>query len=41
VITEIIYMQDGKLQFHKSIEALKEETGQQKLAKAIAQVMVN
>jgi Cu-processing system ATP-binding protein len=39
--SEIIYMQDGKLQFHKSLEQLREDTGQVKLAGAIAQVMKN
>jgi len=37
----VIYMQDGCLCFHKTIEQLKEDTGQTKLAKAIAQVMLN
>jgi Cu-processing system ATP-binding protein len=37
--SEIIYMQDGLLQFHKSLEQLREDTGQIKLAAAIAQVM--
>lgn len=41
LITEIIYMQDGRLQFHKSIEALKQDTGEIKLSKAIASVMTN
>lgn len=39
IITEIIYMQEGKLQFHKSFELLKEETGETQLSKAIARVM--
>ncbi|MBY0478699.1 MAG: ABC transporter ATP-binding protein [Chitinophagaceae bacterium] len=39
VVSEIIYMQDGQLKFHKSLEQLQEDTGQQKLAKAIAQIM--
>lgn len=41
LVSEIIYMQDGKLQFHKSLEQLQEDTGHQKIAKAIAQVMKN
>ena len=41
IITQIIYMQDGKLKFHKSFEQLKEDTGEDKLAKAIAHVMQN
>jgi Cu-processing system ATP-binding protein len=39
VVSEIIYMQDGKLQFHKSLQQLQEDTGEVKLAKAIAQIM--
>lgn len=40
LITQVIYMQDGKLCFHKSIKSLKEETGEQKLSKAIANIMI-
>lgn len=39
LVTRIIYMQDGKLLFHKSIEALRQDTGEDKLSKAIARVM--
>lgn len=39
LITEIIYMQDGQIKFHKSFEELQQDTGEQKLSKAIAQVM--
>ena len=39
LINRVIYMQEGKLIFHKSIEALREETGEAKLSKAIAWVM--
>jgi Cu-processing system ATP-binding protein len=39
LVSEIIYMQDGSLQFHKSLEQLREDTGEVKLASAIAQVM--
>ena len=41
LVTQVIYMQDGKICFHKSIELLRTETGQEKLAKAIASVMLN
>lgn len=41
LVTQVIYMQDGCLCFHKTIDQLKEDTGQTKLAKAIAQVMLN
>ena len=37
--THIMYMQDGKMQFFKDIEALQEETGELKLGKAIARIM--
>ena len=40
LITQVIYMQDGKLCFHKSITDLKEDTGEEKLSKAIANVML-
>lgn len=39
LVTEIIYMQEGQVKFHKSFEDLQQDTGEQKLAKAIAQVM--
>jgi Cu-processing system ATP-binding protein len=39
VVSEIIYMQDGKLKFHKSLQQLQEDTGEMKLAKAFAQIM--
>ena len=39
IISEIIYMQEGQLVFHKSWELLQKDTGEQKLSRAIAQVM--
>jgi len=39
LVTQVIYMQDGNLVFHKSIELLREDTGEEKLSKAIASVM--
>lgn len=39
LITEVFYMQEGKLLFHKKLSALKEETGEIKLSKAIAKIM--
>lgn len=39
IITEIVYLQEGRLEFHKSMEDLKKETGQERLSRAIAQVM--
>lgn len=41
IISELIYMQDGKLVFHKPIELLKKETGEERLSKAIARVMAS
>ena len=39
LVTEVFYMQEGKLLFHKKLSALKEETGEIKLSKAIAKIM--
>jgi Cu-processing system ATP-binding protein len=39
--TDIMYLQDGRLQFFKSIETLRKETGEPKLGKAIAKIMKN
>ncbi|MBC7745428.1 MAG: ABC transporter ATP-binding protein [Flavobacterium sp.] len=39
LITEVFYMQEGQLLFHKKLTALKEETGESKLSKAIAKIM--
>ena len=41
LVTRIIYMQEGKLLFNKTIEALRQDTGEDKLSKAIARVMTN
>jgi Cu-processing system ATP-binding protein len=40
VVTQVVYMQDGKLKFQKEIEALKKETGEEKLSKSIAKIML-
>lgn len=37
--THIMYLQEGKLEFFKEMEQLKEETGELKLGKAIARIM--
>ena len=39
VVNQVIYMQDGELIFDKSIEQLKSDTDQTKLADAIAYFM--
>jgi Cu-processing system ATP-binding protein len=41
LVTQVIYMQEGRLLFHKNINTLRNETGQQKLARAIASIMHN
>lgn len=41
LVTRIIYMQEGKLVFHKSIEELRQDTGEERLVKSIAQVMIS
>ncbi len=37
--TDVMYLQEGRLIFMKDIETLREETGEEKLGKAIARVM--
>jgi Cu-processing system ATP-binding protein len=39
LITQVIYMQEGNLQFHKKLSDLQKDTGEEKLSKAIAAVM--
>lgn len=39
IVSEIIYLNEGKLMFHKTIEDLKKDTGENKLARAVANVM--
>jgi Cu-processing system ATP-binding protein len=41
LVNEVIFMQDGKLIFHKTIDILKQDTGEDKLGKAIASVMTH
>jgi Cu-processing system ATP-binding protein len=40
LITHVIYMQDGNLLFHKKLGDLQKETGEQKLSRAIAAMML-
>ena len=40
LVTQVVFMQDGKICFHKNLDALREETGEEKLSKAIARVML-
>jgi Cu-processing system ATP-binding protein len=39
--TDVVYLQDGRLIFYKSIQELYELTGEEKLSRAIAYVMKN
>ena len=41
LITEIIFMQDGEVHFHKKVADLKHETKEDKISKAIAQILKN
>lgn len=41
IVTQVIYLQDGKLKFHKTLEQLRNDTDETKLSKAIAAVMRN
>lgn len=40
LVTEVFYMQEGRLMFHKKVSALMQDTGEEKLAKAIAKIMI-
>jgi len=35
LVTQLIFMQEGKIIFHKNVELLKAETGENKISKAI------
>ena len=39
LITEIIFMQEGKVHFHQKVDELKENTGEEKISKAIAKIL--
>ncbi len=39
LVDEVIYLQDGQINFQKSIDLIKQETGERKLSRAIAKVM--
>jgi Cu-processing system ATP-binding protein len=39
LITEIIFMQEGEVHFHKKVTSLLEETNETKISKAIAQIL--
>jgi len=39
MVTQIIFMQDGKVHFHKDIPDLLQTTGEEKISKAIAKIL--
>jgi Cu-processing system ATP-binding protein len=39
LVTQLVYMQDGKVVFHKSLETLRAESGEQKISRAIANLL--
>ena len=39
LITEIIFMQEGKVHFHQKVEELKTSTGEERISKAIASIL--
>ena len=39
LITEIIFMQEGKVHFHQKVGELKANTGEEKISKAIAKIL--
>jgi Cu-processing system ATP-binding protein len=39
ITSEVVYMQEGKIMFHKSITDLRVDTGEERLGRAIAHVM--
>ena len=41
LVTEIIFMQDGKVHFHKKVADLKSETNENKISKSIAKILKN
>lgn len=39
LVTELVYMQEGNISFHKSINELRTQTGEQKISRAISGMM--
>lgn len=39
LVTQIVFMQEGKVHFHKTVEELKSDTGEEKLSKAISTIL--
>jgi len=40
LVDEVVYLQEGRVRFHKTIPQLQADTGEQKLVRAIAHIMV-
>lgn len=41
LVTEVIYMQEGVIRFHKKVDELRKETGEERLSKVVARIMMN
>jgi len=41
LISEVFYMQDGQIAFHKALAGLKEATGEEKLSKAVPKFLMS
>jgi Cu-processing system ATP-binding protein len=41
LITSLIFMQDGKIRFHKPVDVLKSETGEERISRAITHILKN
>ncbi len=41
LVTQIVFMQDGVVEFHKTVSDLKISTGEEKISKAIASILKN
>lgn len=39
LVTQIVFMQEGKVHFHKTVGELKSDTGEEKLSKAISSIL--
>lgn len=39
LVTQLIFMQDGEVVFHKSMETIKAESGEEKISKTIARIL--
>ncbi|HVU94190.1 MAG TPA: ABC transporter ATP-binding protein [Puia sp.] len=40
LVDEVVYLQEGRVRFHKTIPQLQADTGEKKLVRAIAQIMI-